>query len=304
MTTAGAACGGAPASNLVPLYSAQYEDLVRATLREDLGRGGDLTSDAVIPPSAQGRALVMARKAGSIAGLDVAAAAFRLLDPRLSWRAEARDGDQVPAGALLAAVEGPARSLLAAERTALNFLGHMSGIATVTHSVAQSVAQTRARVACTRKTTPLLRTLEKYAVRAGGGANHRFGLDDAVMIKDNHRSVAGSLTAAVARVRATVGHMVKIEVEVDTLEQLGEALPLNVDALLLDNMSLEELREAVRRVRAEGAGTVTEASGGITPETAPAIASTGVDILSIGWITHSAPRLDVALDVDLGNSER
>ncbi len=287
------------ATSLAPLYPAQYEDLVRATLVEDLGRGGDLTSDSVIPAETPGRALVVARQEGCIAGLDLARCSFQMLDPSLQWNAQAKDGEVVAKGAILAVVEGSARGLLAAERTALNFLGHLSGVATVTRTVAEAIAHTSARVACTRKTTPLLRTLEKYAVRAGGGANHRFGLDDAVMIKDNHRSVAGTLTLAVERVRAAVGHMVKIEVEVDTLEQLEEALPLQVDALLLDNMSLDQLREAVGRARAAHSRAVLEASGGITPQTAPAIAETGVDILSIGWITHSAPRLDVALDIDL-----
>ncbi|MCH9650019.1 MAG: carboxylating nicotinate-nucleotide diphosphorylase [Deltaproteobacteria bacterium] len=284
---------------LAPLYPAQFQDLVRATLLEDLGRGGDLTSDAVIPDSTPGRALVVARQQGCIAGLEVARCAFQMLDGSLRWHAKASDGDVPLPGTTLAVVEGSARGLLAAERTALNFLGHLSGVATVTRTIAEAIAHTPARVACTRKTTPLLRTLEKYAVRAGGGANHRFGLDDAVMIKDNHRSVAGSLTLAVERVRAAVGHMVKIEVEVDTLEQLLEALPLHVDALLLDNMSLEELREAVELARGANSRAVLEASGGITPQTAPAIAETGVDVLSIGWITHSAPRLDVALDIDL-----
>ncbi len=284
---------------VVPLFPIHYEASVRATLLEDLGQAGDLTSDAVVPPGAPGRGRLVARQAGCLAGLEGAAAAFRLLDDRLRVELEAADGDAVEAGTPLALIAGPARGLLAAERTALNFLGHMSGIATETRRVVESIANTSARVVCTRKTTPLLRSLEKYAVRTGGGANHRFGLDDAVMIKDNHRCVAGGLIQAVERVRARVGHMVKIEVEVDTLEQLDEALTLDVDALLLDNMNLDQLREAVGRVEASGSRAVTEASGGITPETAPAIAATGVDLLSIGWITHSAPRLDVALDLEL-----
>lgn len=287
--------------SVAPLYPLLYEDVVRRALEEDLGRAGDLTSDAVIPPEHRARAVVVARRAGCIAGLDVAAAVFRLLDPSLEVELCAADGDHVAAATVLAKVSGPARSLLSAERTALNFLGHLSGIATITRGIVEAVAGagTGARVVCTRKTTPGLRTLEKYAVRCGGGANHRFGLDDAVMIKDNHRLVAGGLRPAVERVRGRIGHMVKIEVEVDTLEQLDEALALEVDAVLLDNMDLQTLRQAVGRIRDAGGRVVSEASGGITPETAPAVAATGVDLLSVGWITHSAPNLDVALDVTL-----
>lgn len=195
---------------------------------------------------------------------------------------------------MIAQVWGKARALLAAERTALNFLGWLSGIATATRDIVTAVSQYPARVVCTRKTTPGLRAFEKYAVRAGGGSNHRFGLDDAVLIKDNHYLMAGSVAEAIQRVRQSVGHMVKIEVEVDTLEQLDEALRLNVDAVLLDNMNLEALAESVRRVRDRA---ITEASGGIRPETAQSVAATGVDLLSVGWITHSAPWLDVAFDM-------
>ncbi len=283
-----------------PLYPLLYEDLVRAALTEDLGRAGDLTSDAVVPPGLGGEALLIARKEGTIAGLEIAAAAFRLLDPQLEAELRVRDGETVPAATVLGVVRGPGRALLSAERTALNVLGHLSGIATVTRRVVGSIAGSGARVVCTRKTTPGLRAFEKYAVRCGGGANHRFGLDDAVMIKDNHRAIAGSLTLAVERVRAHAGHMVKIEVEIDQLAQLEEALGLEVDAILLDNMDVSTLAEAVRRVRATGSRTVLEASGGITPDNAPAIAATGVDLLSLGWITHSAPNLDVALDVAVG----
>jgi len=276
-----------------------YEDLIRLSLREDLGRGGDLTSEAVIPTGTTAQALIVAREKGCIAGLPIAAATFKAVDSSLIVEMKAKDGDLVPPGAPLARVSGPAPSLLTAERTALNFLGHLSGIATATRQVVDAIADSRARVACTRKTTPMLRALEKYAVRCGGGINHRFGLDDAVMIKDNHRATAGSLEAAVGRARARIGHTVKIEVEVDTLDQLDQALALEVDIVLLDNMSPETLTEAVRRVRAAGVRTVTEASGNITPQTAAAVAATGVDVLSLGWITHSAPRLDVALDVVL-----
>jgi nicotinate-nucleotide pyrophosphorylase (carboxylating) len=278
----------------VPLYPLLYEDLVRRALAEDLGRAGDLTSDAVLPADLQAEAALVARAPGRLAGLPVALAAFRLLDPALAVEALAADGDDVEAGAVLARVRGAARAILSAERTALNLLGRLCGIATATRDLAAAVAPHGARVVCTRKTTPGLRALEKYAVRAGGGANHRFGLDDAVLIKDNHRALAGGLRAAVERARRGVGHMVKIEVEVDDLEELDEALALGVDVVLLDNMPIPTLTEAVRRASGRA---VTEASGGIQPATAAAIAATGVDFLSVGWLTHSAPALDVALDI-------
>jgi nicotinate-nucleotide pyrophosphorylase (carboxylating) len=279
---------------LPTLYPLLYEALVRRTLEEDLGRAGDLTTDAIIPSGHRGVAQIVARAAGRVAGLDVAAAVFKALDPAIEVVLAVRDGEDAAAGATLGTVRGAARALLSGERSALNFLGHLSGIATVTRDLVAAVAPHGAKVVCTRKTTPGLRALEKYAVRAGGGANHRFGLDDAILIKDNHRAVAGGLTPAVRCARKVAGHLVKIEVEVDTLEQLDEALALGVDALLLDNMSLETLSEAVRRARGKA---ITEASGGIRPDTAAAIAATGVDLLSVGWLTHSAPSLDVALDV-------
>ena len=292
--------GAEPAPRLAPLYPLLYEDLVRRALAEDLGRAGDLTSDAVVPAEARAEAVLVARVPGRLAGLPVALAAFRLLDPSLSLAAHAADGEDVAAGAVLATVRGAARSILSAERTALNLLGRLSGIATATRDLVAAVAAAApaatpgARVVCTRKTTPGLRALEKYAVRAGGGANHRFGLDDAVLIKDNHRALAGGLRPAVERARRGAGHMVKIEVEVDSLAELDEALALGVDVVLLDNMPLDVLAEAVRRARGRA---LTEASGGIQPATAAAIAATGVDLLSVGWLTHSAPALDVALDV-------
>ncbi len=280
-----------------PLYPLLYEELVRLALAEDLGRAGDLTSDAVVPPGLQAEAVLVARAPGRLAGLPVALAAFRLLDPSLELAPAAADGDDVAAGAVLARVRGAARPILSAERTALNLLGRLCGIATATRDLAAAVApHGGARIVCTRKTTPGLRALEKYAVRAGGGANHRFGLDDAVLIKDNHRALAGGLRPAVERARGAVGHLVKIEVEVDSLAELDEALALGVDAVLLDNMDLATLGEAVRRARGRA---LTEASGGIRPATAAAIAATGVDLLSVGWLTHSAPALDVALDVVL-----
>ncbi len=282
---------------LPTLYPLLYEPLVERALAEDLGRAGDLTSDAVLPPGLDAAGEIVARAAGRVAGLPAALAAFRLLDPRLEISLFAGEGTDAAAGARLAAVRGPARPLLAAERTALNLLGRLCGIATATRDLAAAVAPHGARIVCTRKTTPGLRALEKYAVRAGGGSNHRFGLDDAVLIKDNHRAIAGGVRPAVLRARSGVGHLVKIEVEVDTLEQLAEALALEVDAILLDNMDLPTLREAVAMARRPGRRVVLEASGGVTLATAPAIASTGVDLLSVGWITHSAPALDVALDI-------
>jgi nicotinate-nucleotide pyrophosphorylase (carboxylating) len=281
--------------HLPALYPLLYEPLLRLALAEDLGRAGDLTSDAILPDDLTATARIVARAPGRVAGLVAATAAFGLLDPRLVVTLGTRDGADAAAGETLATISGPARSLLSAERTALNLLGRLCGIATTTRDLVASVAPYGAKIVCTRKTTPGLRTLEKYAVRAGGGSNHRFGLDDAVLIKDNHRALAGGLRIAVERARAGVGHMVKIEVEVDTLEQLEEALGMGVDAVLLDNMSIETLERAARMARGRA---ITEASGGITPKTAPAIAATGVDLLSVGWITHSAPSLDVALDVE------
>jgi nicotinate-nucleotide pyrophosphorylase (carboxylating) len=271
-----------------------YEPLVRRALEEDLGRAGDLTSDAVLPPDLMATAHVVARAAGRLAGLQVALSAFRLLDPAVEIKELAADGDDVEKGAVLATIQGRARAILSAERTALNLLGRLCGIATVTRQMVRLVEPHGARIVDTRKTTPSLRALEKYAVRCGGGHNHRFGLDDAVLIKDNHIALAGGLRTAVERARRAVGHLVKIEVEVDSLDQLREALDLGVDVVLLDNMSLDTLREAVALAKGR---VITEASGGITPETAPGIAATGVDLLSVGWLTHSAPALDVALDV-------
>ena len=282
--------------NLASLPPLLYEPLVRRALEEDLGRAGDLTSDAILPPDLLAEAAVVARKAGRIAGLEAATSAFRILDPKAQVELRSADGCDAAAGEILAIVRGPARSLLSAERTALNLLGRLCGVATTTRDLVALVAPHGTRIVCTRKTTPGLRALEKYAVRAGGGSNHRFGLDDAVLIKDNHVALAGGIRPAVERARAYVGHFVKIEVEVDSLEQLGQALDLKVDVVLLDNMSLETLREAVRMAKGKA---LTEASGGITPQTAPAVAATGVDMISVGWLTHSSPALDVALDIAL-----
>jgi nicotinate-nucleotide pyrophosphorylase (carboxylating) len=283
-------------SGVAPLPALVYEDVVRRALLEDLGRAGDLTTDAVCPPELPGRALLVAREPGRIAGLEPALLAFRLLDPDARAEVRVRGGEDAAAGAALARVEGTARALLAAERTALNLLGHLSGIATATRDVVARLEGLATRVAATRKTTPGLRALEKHAVLLGGGASHRYGLDDAILVKDNHVALAGGIAEAVRRVRERAGHMVKVEVEVDTLEQLDEALAAGASALLLDNMDLATLREAVRRCRGRA---FTEASGGIRPEEVRAVAETGVDLVSLGWLTHSARALDVALDVEL-----
>jgi nicotinate-nucleotide pyrophosphorylase (carboxylating) len=280
-------------SQPIPLL---YEGMVRRALEEDLGRAGDITTDAIVPWGAHAKGSVIARAPGRIAGIEIALSTFRQLDPAISSGIRVADGSDAAAGDILALIDGPARPILTAERTALNLLGRLCGIATSTRNVVAAVAPYGARVVCTRKTTPGLRAIEKYAVRAGGGSNHRFGLDDAVLIKDNHRVLAGSLTEAVRRVRACVGHMVKVEAEVDTLAQLEEALSLAVDAVLMDNMSLQDLAQGARMAKGRA---ITEASGGITPETAAAVAATGVDLLSIGWLTHSAPSLDVSLDLFL-----
>ena len=276
-----------------PLPSIMIEPSVRAALLEDLGRAGDLTTDAIVPVGARAETALMARQPGVVAGLDYALTAFRLIDPAIEAIVERADGTRLQRGDLIAIIRGPARGILTAERTALNFLCHLSGIASATRGIVDAVAGTKARVVCTRKTMPGLRAAQKYALRVGGGSNHRFGLDDAVLIKDNHVAIAGGIRPAVERVRAGVGHLVKIELEVDTLAQLEEALSLGVDAVLLDNMGPDMLRPAVRMVDGRA---ITEASGGIRPDTAAAIAATGVDLLSLGWLTHSATVLDIGLD--------
>lgn len=272
-----------------------YEELVRKALLEDLGRVGDLTSDSIIPLGARARAHLISREPGCVAGMLVSTLAFSIMDPDVRIEYHAQDGDRVEPGQPLATVQGEARSILSAERSALNFLALLSGIATATRSIVDRLRDYDTKIVCTRKTTPGLRTLEKYAVRAGGGFNHRFGLDDAVLIKDNHLVVAGSIEEAVRRVRYYVGHTVKVEIEVETLDQLEIALGQPIDAVLLDNMTIEQVREAVRMVRRR---LVTEVSGGITPESAVAYGTAGVDLISVGWLTHSAPALDVSLDVE------
>ena len=279
---------------VLPVHPLQYDALLRRALEEDLGLAGDLTTNAIVPADEHLTGRIVARRAGCIAGLEVAARTFALLDGGVRCEARVADGETVAADTILADLAGPARAVLTGERVALNLLGHLSGIATVTRGIVDAVAGTGARVVCTRKTTPGLRALEKYAVRAGGGSNHRFGLDDAVLIKDNHLAIAGSVEEAVRRARAAAGHLVKVEVEVDDLDQLARALACPVDAVLLDNFAPEQLRRAVELVAGR---VITEASGGITPATARAVAETSVDLLSVGWITHSAPSLDVALDL-------
>lgn len=269
------------------------EPLVRAALLEDLGRAGDITTEAIVPADRTARLVLAARQPGVVAGLDAAALAFTLIDPAITLTVKQPDGSRLEAGSAIATLEGPARGILTGERVALNFLSHLSGIATATAGIVDAVRCCKAKIVCTRKTTPGLRALEKYAVRAGGGSNHRFGLDDAVLIKDNHIAIAGGVRSAIERARANVGHLVKIEVEVDTLDQLEEVLELGVDAVLLDNMSPEILTQAVRMVDGR---VITEASGRITPATAAAIAATGVDLISVGWLTHSAAILDIGLD--------
>ncbi|NKB84270.1 carboxylating nicotinate-nucleotide diphosphorylase [Brucella grignonensis] len=269
------------------------EPLVRATLLEDLGLAGDITSNAVVPSNHRSTMVFSLRQPGAIAGLDVAEMTFRLVDPAVVFERMVDDGDFLTEGTTIARVSGSSRSILAAERTALNFLGHMSGVATATANLVKAVQGTKAAIVCTRKTMPGLRAPQKYAVRAGGGMNHRFALYDAVLIKDNHIAVAGSVGEAIQRAKEHAGHMVKIEVEVDTLEQLHEAMAIGVDAVLLDNMSPAQLREAVKII---GGRAIAEASGGITPETVAAVAASGVDLISVGWTTHSAPNLDIGLD--------
>ena len=271
-----------------------YEPLLRAALAEDLGTAGDLTTDAIIDPGATARAEIVARRDGVAAGIGIAGETFALLDPDVTVRAGVPDGDDVGPGTVLATVAGPARAILTGERVALNVLGSLCGIATATATFVAAVGDHPARIVPTRKTTPGLRMLERYAVRAGGGADHRFGLADGVLIKDNHIAAAGGITAAVDRARRRVGHMVAIEVEVDTLDQLDEAVALPIAAVLLDNMTPDALAEAVARTPDN---IVTEASGGITLETVPRVAAAGVDLISVGWLTHSAPALDVGLDV-------
>ncbi len=283
-----------PDAFLSPL---EIEAAVTRALAEDLGRAGDITSIATVPEDTPGRAVLNARQSGTIAGLPLVAAAFQRLSPDIEIAPHARDGAAIAAGTKLMTIAGNARAILGAERVALNFLGHLSGIATATAEFVHRIAHTKARVICTRKTTPGLRALEKYAVRCGGGYNHRFGLDDAMLIKDNHIAVAGGIAAVLKRAKAAAGHLVKIEIEVDSLDQLCEVLDVGLaDVVLIDNFDLDSMRKAVALVAGR---LVIEASGGITLETAAAIAETGVDYLSSGALTHSVTNLDVGLDIEM-----
>jgi nicotinate-nucleotide pyrophosphorylase (carboxylating) len=275
-----------------PLPAILVEPVVRAALLEDLGRAGDITTDAVVPAATLMEGAITARAAGTIAGTDPAVLAFRLLDPKIECQVERPDCTRVAPGDVVLRVAGLARPILSAERVALNLLCHLSGVATATAALVDAVRPYRAGITCTRKTTPGLRALEKHAVRAGGGSNHRFGLDDAVLIKDN--AVAGGIRQAIERARDSVGHLVKIEVEVQTLAQLEAALAARPDAVLLDNMTPDQLRDAVTLTDGRA---ITEASGRVTLDTVSEIAASGVDLISVGWITHSVPSLDLGLDV-------
>lgn len=279
---------------LTPLPRLLVEPVVRAALLEDLGRAGDITTDSVVSAETMAKAVIASRQEATVAGLDCALLAFALVDPRIELTIHRHEGARVSKGEVIASIAGPARGILTAERVALNFLCHLSGVATATASLVDAAQGYRARITCTRKTTPGLRALEKHAVKAGGGVSHRFGLDDGILIKDNHIVAAGGITNAVARARRSIGHMVKIEVEVENLAELEEALAAKVDAVLLDNMSPALLAEAMRIIDGRA---VAEASGRITRETVPAVAASGVDIISAGWITHSAAAVDLGLDM-------
>ena len=277
------------------------DEAVMAALKEDLGRAGDITTLATIPETAHAKAVIASREDGVVSGIPLAESAFRQIG---KWHGEIvtfspqmEDGTEIHPGDVVARIFGPARLVLSAERIALNFMGRMSGIATSTHQFVKLTEGTNAKIACTRKTIPGMRAFEKYAVKCGGGSNHRFGLDDAILIKDNHIAVAGSVTEAIRRSREYVGHLVKVEVEVDTLDQLKEAIACKPDVIMLDNMGPEKLREALALM--EGTGIVSEASGGVSPETVKAVAATGVDFISTGYITHSAPNFDLGLDISV-----
>lgn len=285
-------------SAMPALPQLMVDEAVKAALLEDWGRAGDITTQATIPAAATAKAVIASRQAGVLAGIDLARAAFRLTDGEVRISVERHDGGHLAPGDVVARIEGPARAILSAERVALNFLGHLSGIATATAGFAERISHTRARIVCTRKTTPGLRAFEKYAVRCGGGANHRFGLDDAILIKDNHVAVAGGVRPAIEAARAFAGHLVKIEIEVDTLAQLRQALAAHPDVVMLDNMPPPMLQEAVAIA---GGAVLLEASGGVNLDTVKAIAETGVDLISVGAITHSAPVLDLGLDIEIAS---
>ena len=273
-----------------------FEKSVKEALLEDLGRAGDITSEAIFNKNIKIEAALVTRKCGVLCGTATALTAFKLIDPEIKFDNKLKDTALVNSGDIIARINGSATSILAAERVALNFLGHLSGISTLTANYVSQISHTHTKICDTRKTTPNLRALEKYAVSCGGGVNHRFGLDDAILIKDNHIAVAGGVAAALRAAKQKIGHLVKIEIEVDTLDQLHEALSEGVDVVLLDNMSLPQLAEAVRMINKQA---LSEASGGISLDTVAAVAETGVDLISVGALTHSAPVLDVGLDIHI-----
>ncbi|MGI9230823.1 MAG: carboxylating nicotinate-nucleotide diphosphorylase [Methylocystis sp.] len=273
-----------------------FEKSVKEALLEDLGRAGDITSEAIFNKNIKIEATLVARKCGVLCGTATALTAFQLIDPEIKYDNILIDTALVNSGDIIARINGSATSILAAERVALNFLGHLSGISTLTAEYVSQISHTHAKICDTRKTTPNLRALEKYAVSCGGGVNHRFGLDDAILIKDNHIAVAGGVAAALRAAKQKIGHLVKIEIEVDTLDQLHEALSEGVDVVLLDNMSIPQLAEAVRMINKQA---LSEASGGISLDTVAAVAETGVNLISVGALTHSAPVLDVGLDIHI-----
>jgi len=282
--------------NLPSLPRLMIDEKAKDALLEDWGRAGDITSQATLPADAKAEAFLASRNAGVLAGIELAESAFRQTDAELVFEPFVSDGGKLERGTKIARISGPARSILFAERVALNYACHLSGIATATSHFAEAIAHTKAHIVCTRKTTPGLRAFEKYAVRCGGGMNHRFGLDDAILIKDNHVAVAGGVVAAVRAAKAFAGHLVKIELEVDTLDQLAEALPQRPDVVMLDNMNPAELAKAVEMAAGQ---VLLEASGGIELDTVRAVAEAGVDLISTGWITHSAPILDLGLDIEM-----
>jgi len=279
---------------ITPLPDLLIEPIVRAALAEDLGRAGDVTAAACLPAGEQITAVFAARAEGRLSGLDCARLTVAAMDPHARFETNRGDGDDLAAGEVIARITGDARAILTAERTALNLMSRLCGVATLTRTYVRAVEGTKARIVCTRKTTPGLRALEKYAVRCGGGVNHRFGLDDAILIKDNHIAACGGVAKAMERARAAAGHLMKIEIEVDRLDQLDEALPFRPDVIMLDNFALADLKTAVDRV---AGAVVLEASGGVNLQTVRAIAETGVDAISVGALTHSAPILDIGLDI-------
>lgn len=281
---------------LKPLNPAPHhviKQCVEMALSEDLGRAGDITTAGIIAANATTKAHITARAPGIIAGMEVAMSAFHTVNSDILFDTKITDGEPVQPGTIIAEISGPATGILTAERTALNFLGHLSGIATLTRQFVEAIDGTGAHICCTRKTTPGLRALEKFAVRAGGGINHRFGLDDAVLIKDNHIAAAGGIKPALVAAKSSTGHMVRIEIEVDRLDQLAEVMEEGVDVVMLDNMTPDMLREAVAIIAGRA---VSEASGGVSLNSVKAIAEAGVDMISVGAITHSAPTLDLGLD--------